>query len=472
MDWIWRRARLARGGRRSGAQEGQLADLLPPERRAMAGRPQFWERLRSCVHPDLYVAQLAASELDQLEAADVDAALGHFLEVGARDGRRICALFHPEWYAQQLAARGLELPTGVVPFFHWLTVGWQERIVPTPLFDEDYYREQHPGVDSPWAFAHYLKRGCYQPHWKPSPLGRHHPGGGDPDALRRQRPLLLRELLHRADEYDLGSTSWLEEGCRAALTRFDRMSSPWAEAMIAKAADVEPLIRTPPMRRRMISCPPHRAPRIFLVEQVEAARKAAGRTRVDTVVLVPDRKALSDGPAHSYAQALRLADPAASILLVAAARTESDGSSDRTEPDGVATLDLSGFLAGLDDDKALALVLDVVRGLGAARIVVVDSELGWQLLTTYGRQLSTQAVLGAYLFARELEARGDAVGRGVTRFQECFRHLDWVVVDDEKTCTGLVRRYQLPAVAEQRLLVARTGTEAVARSADVSRRRR
>jgi hypothetical protein len=139
--------------------------------------PPVLERLRWCVHPRFYVAQLTLDERAALgDDLDVETAVEHYLSHGARAGARICAFFNPAWYAGRLAELGLEVPAGEVPFLHWLTVGWDRRVVPTPLFDPDWYLEHHPLLESHprWIFHHYLTRGCYQPQWLPSPAGRHH----------------------------------------------------------------------------------------------------------------------------------------------------------------------------------------------------------------------------------------------------------------------------------------------------------
>ena len=54
---------------------------------------------------------------------------------------------------------------GVDPFLHWLTVGWDERVVPTVLFDEAFYVGRHPDLASgpDWAFAQYLRAGLLRP---------------------------------------------------------------------------------------------------------------------------------------------------------------------------------------------------------------------------------------------------------------------------------------------------------------------
>ena len=87
--------------------------------------PAVVERLRWCVHPRLYLAQLGEDEREALgEEPGVDAVVGHYLKDGAERGLRVSALFNPGWYDARLAEHGLAVPDGEASFLHWLRVGW------------------------------------------------------------------------------------------------------------------------------------------------------------------------------------------------------------------------------------------------------------------------------------------------------------------------------------------------------------
>ncbi|WP_310963481.1 hypothetical protein [Nocardioides terrisoli] len=429
-----------------------LLTLLPVGQRDRARDAGLWERLRSCVHPDLYAAQLDLETRGTFGGPlDVDAATTHFLAHGARAGLRVSALFNPGWYAAQLAVRGITMDPDAVPMFHWLTVGWNEQIVPTPLFDEAYYRDRHAGVRGAWAFPHYLATGCYQARFRPSPLGPHHSGEEDPTARQEQRPLLLREMLHRSDEYDLSRTSWLEEGCRAALSKLDRLGSPTMRTMIDKAAALEPLVTSSTPLRRAAGWPPRRHHRLHPVEQMERLRHALGRTHVDTLLLVPDA---ADSPAVRAAAALAggfaALQPAASLMVLA---TDNPGVEPAAFLEGTAcVVDVASYAAGIGAELRTDLLLDVVRGLGADRVVTVESRLGWELFTSYARQLAARASLGAYLFGYVHDEAGNRTGFPAGAFEDCFAHLDWVVVDSPELRGDLVDRYVMSDASARRLV--------------------
>jgi hypothetical protein len=189
--------------------------LLPASHRDRVERPALARRLRSAAHPRFYAAQVGEPGI----AADVEGAIAHFLASGLRDGARISGLFNAEVYAQRLEERGLEVGPGVDTFLHWLSVGWDARVVPTVLFDEGFYVGRHPDLANgpDWAFAQYLRAGCYAPGRLPTPFGPNYGGVAAPDARERQDPPLVAGLLHRAADHDLSRTSWLEEAGSTGL---------------------------------------------------------------------------------------------------------------------------------------------------------------------------------------------------------------------------------------------------------------
>lgn len=434
-----------------------LQALLPP---GAPAAPDLLDRLRSCVHPALYLAQCTPAERDLLGAdPGVDEVLAHWLRTGAE--RRVCALFHPQWYADRLAELGEPAPQR--PFLHWLTVGWERRIVPTPLFDEDFYARRHPHVATQlrsqrrWGFAHYLTTGCYQPQWTPSPLGRHHPGGDPARDPASAAPLLVRELLHRADEHDLARTSWLEEGCVAALRRLAALRSPRMRELVARAAALEPRI-LPLDDVAPVIVPPHRSRRLYLCQQAETVRRQVGVTRADTVVLVAGLDADPGNLGRTLADTLATRTGGTAVVVGTDVPATAAGS-------GVPSYDLTAPAAGLDDDQRLDLLLDLVRGLVPGRVVVAGSELGWSLVAAFGRQLSAEASLGACLGSPV-----EPTERAEAHFHDCFEHLDWALVPDDLR-RGLVHRYALPQTAARRLLDVRDPDAAATAALALPRRR-
>lgn len=422
--------------------------------------PVVLERLRWCAHPRLYLAQLDGAERARLgDDPGVDTVVDHFLDRGADAGLRVSAFFNPQWYDDRLAELGLAVPDGEVAFLHWLTVGWERKVVPTPLFDPDWYLDHHPGLQSHprWIFHHYLTRGCYQPQWVPSPAGRHHGGAPDEDAARRQDPLLLPELLHRADEHDLRRTSWLEEGVVAVLTKRRRLASDELRAQIAKAAELEPGLHAPLRLELPTIAPPHAHPGSRTATGVAAARASLGledEGTVETIVLVPHcRMSGAARVAGLFTDAARAAGGPDSVAVVATDLPVFE----RPElfPDDVRVLDLTPHLAGMAQPARRDLLHDLLRELRPRQVVLVNSLLGWQLVAELGDQLAEVMDLGAYLFTWELDEHGHRYGYPVGPFQQSAEHLSWVLFDSERLRSELVERYLMPAAARDRMIFLR-----------------
>lgn len=438
-----------------------IVALLPESERHRAKSARFWERMRRCVHPRLYAAQLTTEELDALGGEpDVDRVVAHFLAFGAREGRRACALFNPGFYRQKLADRDVVVPDDVDLFLHWLSWGWHERIVPTPLFDEEFYAATYPKHAErwPWTFVHFVDRGCYQASVLPSPLGRHHPGLSDPDAADEQAPLLLREMLHRTEDYDLRETSWLEEGARQALARAAMLSSDRVQELLTKAAAIEPLIQLSQPLSSRIEVAPFRHPRGYLADQAERMRRALP-TRVDTVVLVPHcRMGGAARVAGLLTRAIRHVDAGGSALVV----TTELSAFERPDwyADDIPIFDLTPYAEGLSRDQRVDLLLDLIRGLRPKNVINVNSNLGWLTLITYGRQLSRLTSLSNYVFTYELDEHGYKTGYPIQHLQQCLGHLDHVLFDNGTLRQEIIDRYRLPATSQDRLLLARTPVDA------------
>ena len=425
-----------------------LIRLVPPLRGHLTKIGEVWKRLRMCAHPRLYSAQFSPAQREALGGEfDVERAVSHYLAHGVDEGKRLCALFNPDWYLEQLDRAGITIGADTVPFLHWLSVGWDERIVPTPLFHQGFYEERYPGATNTyaWSFVHYLMKGCYQWDRLASPYGRHHAGGEDPQASELQAPLLLREMLYRADDYDLSRTSWAEEGARVARTKYDALHSAHMTALVAKAGEIEPLILQPHWDYPVVGAPPYRGRRLFLDRQAEELRRAIGRVHAETVVLVPGDAANGVAAASKLLLHMEL-----DAWLVVG--TDTGGSAGGSGVPENNYLDLLPFVNGMEPDFRVDLLLDLVRGLTAKRVIVLGSELGWRLLTVYGRQLSAQASLGAFVPSAENDPGRAGPRPTAAEFQGSFAHLDWVLVETPALAERLTDQYALPTALAERLV--------------------
>jgi hypothetical protein len=269
-------------------------------------------------------------------------------------------------------------------------------------------------------------------------------------------------MLYRADDYDLSRTSWAEEGARVAGTKYDALHSAHMTALVAKAGEIEPLILQPHWEYPVVGAPPYRGRRLFLDRQAEELRRAIGRVHADTVVLVPGDAANRVAGASE----LLLAHVEPDTGLVVA--TDTGGIAGKIGVRENEYLDLLPFLNGMEPDFRVDLLLDLVRGLTAKRVIVMGSELGWRLLTVYGRQLSAQASLGAFVPSAENDPGRPGLSPTAAEFQRSFAHLDWALVETPALAERLADRYVLPTPLAERLVP--LGEQAVERVFALPRR--
>lgn len=446
---------------RSTVSDTPMRDIVarfPPARRHLLASAAPWERLREMIHPALYCAQ--HPEYAWMSVSEV---FDHYVSHGVFAGLRPSGLFHPAWYRAQVENSSCRpIRRGVEPFFHWLTVGWHRRIVPTPLFDDDYYRARYPDLvpRNPWLFTHYVTKGVFEPSRQPSAvvppprtIGAH--------AVRSRDPVLLETMVRQASAgvVDLRKSSPLEDAAIQLREKLTRLNGPTMSALVERAAAIEPLVLRP-YGPRAVNAPPLRHGYLRLKETAETVRRALPFAHYDAVVLAPHcRMAGSARVTGTLTHALGTIDPDARVLVL----TTDLPDFERLDwfHEGVTVFDLSAHAEGLTKDEQLRLLLDVVRGLTPARLINVNSRLGWDLLKEYGKQLARLTEIGTYLFTWDLDARGNKGGYPISYLQDCFGFLSWILIDNRALRDELVERYSLSATLQRKLVVAYTPVPAL-----------
>lgn len=457
-----------------------IVELFPSACRHELTEPTLWLRIKDCLHPALYVKQSGNTE-----HYEKGRAFDHFIATGAFEGLRICTFFNASWYLEQLerakqgadAPEALSIEPGVSPFLHWIAIGWDQRIVPTPLFDADYYLTRHPDMARwpDWVFVHYLLHGCYEAARRPSTcIDRFEKP--DPRAKTDSRPLLLKHLLDEDAAQTIigpvdtsvltgneagaaGDSFPLETAAAHVVRKQQKLESPAYRELVAKAAAIEPLVMRP-YSPREVGLLPIKHGAVALAAQGEAVRKSIGLETTDIILLVPHcRMAGSARVAGELTRSLRQAFPADHLLLLTTDLDELE----RPEwfDDGISVFDLSKYAECLDAEKKVRLLLDVVRGLAPRHVFNVNSRLGWDLYRLFGKQLAKSINLFAYLFTWDLDSRGNKGGYPITYFQACFGYLAGVFVDNAVLRDELIWRYAMSSPLQDRLHVAHTPAEPV-----------
>ena len=390
--------------------------------------------------------------------AGVDAVVEHFLDRGAAAGLRVSAFFNPQWYDERLAELGLAVPDGEVPFLHWLTVGWERKVVPTPLFDADWYLEHHPALRSHprWIFHHYLTRGCYQPQFLPSPAGRHHGGAPDDEAAAAPGPAAPAGAAApcrraRPAPHQLARGGSGRRTREAPAARDDRAERTDREGRRARAA-----VSTRPCAP---SCPtiapPHAHPGTRMADEVAAARAALGLDQVDTIVLVPHcRMSGAARVAGLFTDAARAAGGPDSVAVIATDLPVFERPN--LFPADVRVLDLAGHVAGMAQPARRDVLHELLRDLRPRRIVLINSLLGWQLVSEARRPARRGHGRGRLpVHLGSSTQHGHPYGYPVGPFRQSLEHLAWVLFDSERMRSELVDRFLMHEEASARMVFLR-----------------
>lgn len=417
----------------------------------------WWERLRAFFQPVYYQAQLQEAGMALPADAEI---LEHFLLIGLPGGMRPSILFDAGHYATHVL--GVEEASPAAPFLEWLAVGHDRREVPTPLFDQRYYESTYVDMATykGWSFAHYYIYGIRESR-KPIHFF-------DPVYFRKRAPKvrleehLLDYALHYPDTgtapgmslnlpretWDLVSGTPLERFARLSAAHLFALEQGTLKDVVARAAAIEPLIWQPGGPRQVMA-PPLRHDQNSVRQAATAILDSLGHTPRDAVVLVPHcRVGGAARVAGAFEGALRAAHPRARIVLLT---TESPEFQRPDWFEGAEIVDISEALKLVEPASRKLVLASVMRSIQCKTMVTINSRAGWEVISGYGAQLSTEMRLVAYLFTYDLNRDGRKVGYPIGPLQAGLDHLDLVITDNATLRTELVERYRMPPGRAMRL---------------------
>ena len=435
----------------------------------------IWGDLMNLLDCDFY-----RSQVPSLAGATNDDCRNHFIAEGIFLDARPSVLFRQDFYRRAVDLHLVDGPRSDLPrlaptgnsIAHFLEFGIPARVVPTSLFDEDFYRQRYKDISERdvWGFAHYLKIGIDDLNRQPSQFFTPSYYAAQRGASQRYTRAITDYALEgeaagmspapgiqfgRGMSSGVGDELRLEALVRKVSEKVARLSSAKMRSLAAKAIAIEPMVARP-YGPRLVQWPP-------IIHAGGARSAAAGediRRRLrsatyDAAVLIPHcRMAGSARVAGAFLQAAQAVRPDWRILLVATDRSEFE------RPDWfgaeIDLVDISGDVQHLSAGARSAVLLDLVRGIGARHVVNINSRLGWDLYSAYGRQLSTWTRLHAYLFTWDLDRHGNKGGYPIQWFTQTFDHLTSVLIDNAPLAAELNERFMMTPLQRDRLRVAHT----------------
>ncbi len=401
------------------------------------------------------------------EKSDPFDAFMHFLEEGLPSNLMPTPLFNEEIYREMARAKGVSnFDTEPSLFIHWLVYGVPNRVVPTLLFDENYYRIKIPEVvkNDVWGFEHFVYKGIrnsgsphykFESNWyrKTHDLDEsevqtfyHYLLVGDHQGFRPSKQFGYPDDMYVMSKQTHSRLEQLLNSQRADRLAKRLNTEPFSEA-IQRAESLQPKI-IKPLGYRRINIPPYVKAEYPVVKRV---RKSLRHNKYENIVCIPHcRMGGAALIAGALCKALRRTLPDEKLLLI---RTElSVFLRPKWFPEDMESMDLVDLCGDLEGQERWKILLDVLIGTTPKRIFNVNSRLAWDVFVQYGDQLNLWSKLYAYMFCYDYNKDGKRVGYPVEFFDSTFSNLHRLIADNQYLIEDLACRHRLPKESKQKLV--------------------
>ncbi|QZY28154.1 glycosyltransferase family 4 protein [Nocardioides coralli] len=323
-----------------------------------------------------------------------------------------------------LQARGLAEDDRIDPLRHFLRNGPDAKASPEINFDMRSYLQRHPerrdGTGrSPWLA--WLEEGRAQ-----GEIADPAPGLAEISRVLDTDPHELADALVR-------TRSDLQE----------RLRHGTLGQMFAQAVEVEPLIGEAWSETARPVIPPMDSPTI--AGQVAALHQCHDQAGFATarLVLVVKRPRWGGGRRMEGHLAHALAPVVGADRIVVVYTDDTGTTPPDRFPAGVREVDLATAVGDLEAEPAQRVLVELVRSFRADAVVVVNSDLMYAALATYGRALRASERVFLMLFCNEQLALGNWVGLPLRQVYRNFDQVAGVLTDSEYLAGWLRDRHQL-----------------------------
>ncbi len=350
------------------------------------------------LHKVLNLEHRASDRVIQMEVPGADGG-GHIVRLSAPSSKELNIVrpfFDAEYYADRYPDIA-QMP--IDPLVHYMTMGWMEMRDPSPKFSTRYYLHANNDIRRSGGnpFLHYCKNGRKE-KWRTKTV--------------------------------------VSPAAAQALMMFEEGGALHDKLLAAK--DLEPMVAFPRVKPNY-TCPIQHDRILAFTEDFRL--KFQDQT-YDHIVLVPHVRL--SGAAHvagHLVSALAQMYGADRVLLVQTDASHYEFSS--WFPKDVARLDLSAALVGLPQDRKFKFLTDLLYGIEAKSIYNVQSKLFWDLLHSFGKQLSQEMQIISYLFCWDMTVDGDRTGYPVQALRDTvdFQHI--VLTDSSFLQQELQERFGL-----------------------------
>jgi len=432
----------------------------------------------------LFMAELYKAQIPTLAGASDDAAFSHFLFLGHENTARPSALFHLKTYINNLNG-WLEERTTVSsnesflkpsnddprlatlpeeswplgssdPWLHWFLLGRVMGVIPTPLFDADFYLTLHPELNAQvtnTAFEHYVFTGAFEPWRQASAFFSASEYRYAASELVHETAILDYVLIGQQNrirpvngfnvDAQVSENPFLESAAEIAAIqmseKIDRLQHGVLGDMVEKAKALDPML-SQSQGPKNIRFAPKLHPEMDLMRVAERIRRDLPKAHYESVVLIPHcRMAGSARIAGTFTKTLVNLTRAENVLLL----TTDLNVFDRPDwfPEGIDVFNVSDYFDTLGMEQRARVLLDIVRGVQPSRLFNINSNLGWRMTSAYCRQLSEWMDIYFYLFCWDKDEAGNKTGYPIEWFLPTFDHCAGVFTDSDVLANELRDRY-------------------------------
>ena len=482
---------------------GHSADFIDPSNQLV---------LQKLFMPELYAEQIGIDD----KTIDKNVLLSHFLLCHEKPRARPTVLFNEKYYLGKLTERqDRSKPTDPIDkyctaalshyqaasigqsdvFFHWFFEGIKAGVVPTPLFSTDHYIQCHADIRNNWKkhpFLHFIETGYKEPYRRFSTMFDSNYYIGQVKKLTFDSALLDYVMVGQfKDLSPIGglqctrfasdapfTSSAIEEAAIYFGDRLKKLSSPLFDSMINKAAELEPQLFHP-YSARLVRMAPLFHPETNVLETMKNVVPNLPKQQYDTIIMIPHcRLAGSANVAGQFTNAISQLTPASNVLVLLTDLSAFD----RPDwfPDNMDVFDINEHCGDIPHERKLRVLLDIVRGLRPKKLVNINSNLGWHLTKTFGKQLSSWMDIYFYLFCWDRDAKDNKGGYPIQWFLPTFDFCKAVFTDNAALRDELHARYCVTSKQREKIVTLYTPsdtntvtyTEALAHRAKISGTRR
>lgn len=451
-----------------------LGDMIPEKYIAVLYSAKNITMMKAFFQPAFYRSQLLEERIILTVEESRDLFL-HFINFGMLKGFRPFCAFNSLYYVDKVKdIEGCNDVNVINAFMHWIIKGVDLEIVPTPLFNSDYYLKHNRDLKAwkKWIFIHFLLHGLKEGRPASPYFNSKFYKERKIDKYVLSNVLLENYILNEENEqinpsaecnifnskskFLLKESSRLESFALFCEDKVSRLDHGILNSIIERAYEIEPMVKRPnPFGFRQVQIPSLKHSLAALPGIVREILEELKFSSYENIILIPHCRMAGSAKIAGYISKaisqIRSDEKILVILTDLSVFEKPEWFSDKIE-----VLFLTEHNSGLTRVNQVLLLLDLIRGFSPVRIINLNSLLCWELVKAYGNPLSKIVDIYTYLFCWDLDAQGRRGGYPIQWFNSTFRFMKGIFVDSNFLKENLDYRYAFSKSHSNKITVLHT----------------